>query len=357
MTISNRKKILITGTAGFIGYHLAEKLVQNNYEVIGFDSINDYYSIDLKYGRLGEHGIKRENVIENELVKSEKFENYSFIKANLENKEVVNQLFAEQKFDYVVNLAAQPGVRYSLENPDAYISSNITGFLNLLEACRFNKPEHFVFASSSSVYGLNQKIPFSTSDNVDHPISMYAATKKSNELMAHTYSHLFGIPSTGLRFFTVYGPWGRPDMALFLFTKNILAGKPIKVYNHGNMSRDFTYVGDIVESISRIIHKTPTPNNNWKGIVPDPSSSSAPYKIFNIGNNSPVKLLDMVTELENILGLEAVKELMEIQPGDVEKTFADVNDLISITGYKPSTSLSEGIKAFVEWYKQFYGVN
>lgn len=355
--MNNRKKILITGTAGFIGYHLAEKLVQHNYEVIGFDSINDYYSIDLKYGRLGEHGIKRENVIENELVRSERFENYSFIKANLENKEVVNQLFAEQKFDHVVNLAAQPGVRYSLENPDAYISSNITGFLNLLEACRHFTPEHFVFASSSSVYGLNQKIPFSTSDNVDHPISMYAATKKSNELMAHTYSHLFGIPSTGLRFFTVYGPWGRPDMALFMFTKNILAGKPIKVFNHGNMSRDFTYVGDIVESISRIITKSPIPNSEWKGVAPDPSSSSAPYKIFNIGNNSPVKLLDMVNELEKILGVEAIKELTEIQPGDVEKTFADVNDLISITGYKPSTPLKEGIKAFVDWYKQFYGVN
>ena len=350
------KKILITGTAGFIGFHLVDRLLNEDVEIYGIDSINDYYDTKLKFGRLEEHGISESDLSYGKTVQSSKYPFYHFTQLNLEDNDAMDALFEEHNFDYVVNLAAQPGVRYSLENPRAYIKSNIDGFMNLLECCRNHKPEHLVFASSSSVYGLNGKIPFTTSDNVDHPISMYAATKKSNELMAHTYSHLFGIPSTGLRFFTVYGPWGRPDMALFIFTKNILERKPIKVFNHGNMSRDFTYVGDIVESIKRIIKIPPDGNKHWNGNSPDPASSRAPYKIFNIGNNNPIKLLDMIEEIEIQLGVNAEKKLMDIQPGDVERTFADVNDLIATTGYKPATPLKKGIKAFIDWYKNFYGV-
>lgn len=350
------KKVLITGTAGFIGFHLVNRLLREDFEIYGIDSINDYYDVNLKYGRLEEHGIKREDIEYGKTLRSSTLGNYFFTQLKLEDYDSLHKLFEENSFEYVINLAAQPGVRYSLENPRAYIQSNVDGFINLLECARFNDTEHLVFASSSSVYGLNEKIPFSTTDNVDHPISIYAATKKSNELMAHTYSHLFGIPTTGLRFFTVYGPWGRPDMALFIFTKNILEGKSIKVFNHGNMSRDFTYVGDIVESISRVMLLPPAGDKSWSGLKPNPTSSSAPYKIYNIGNNSPVKLLDMITELEKQLGKIADKNFMEIQPGDVEKTYADVNDLIEKINFRPNTPLSDGIQSFIEWYKKFYGV-
>ncbi len=347
-------KILVTGSAGFIGYHLVNRLISADHEVIGLDSINDYYDINLKYARLEEAGIRKEKTGYNQVVESVKSSKYKFIRLNLEDEENLSLLFASEKFDRVCNLAAQAGVRYSLINPKAYINSNIVGFLNILEGCRHNKVQHLVYASSSSVYGLNERMPFSVKDNVDHPVSLYAASKKSNELMAHAYSHLYNLPTTGLRFFTVYGPWGRPDMALFIFTKAILEGKPIEVYNNGLMERDFTYVDDIVEGIYRIIQGIPAGNQVWSGMNPDPSSSGAPYRIYNIGNNNPVKLLDFIEAIEKVTGKKAVKKLMPIQPGDVVKTWADVDALIEDFDYKPNTSVNTGIENFVKWFNEFY---
>nr|WP_321357922.1 NAD-dependent epimerase [uncultured Draconibacterium sp.] len=335
-------KILITGTAGFIGFHLANKLLEQGVEVVGIDNINDYYSTELKYARLAEAGISGEAGNWHKKVVSTKNPAYSFVRMNLEDREQIDQLFETEKFDMVCNLAAQAGVRYSIENPRAYIDSNIVGFINILEACRHNNIRHLVYASSSSVYGNSAKMPLSVDDTVDNPISLYAATKKSNELMAHTYSHLFGIPTTGLRFFTVYGPWGRPDMAYFSFTKNILAGDTIKIFNHGDLYRDFTYIDDIVEGIIKILNGPPS------------NESGAPYKVHNIGNSSPVKLMEFIETIEKALGQEAVKEYHDMQPGDVYKTYADVSALEKDFGYSPDTPLAEGIAQFVKWYKKFY---
>jgi UDP-glucuronate 4-epimerase len=346
-------KILVTGTAGFIGYHLLNYLLKRGDEVVGLDCINDYYDINVKYGRLERSGIEKFELEYNKLIVSKKYDNYSFIKLNLEDKDNLQKLFKEQKFDKVCNLAAQAGVRYSLTNPDAYIQSNIVGFLNILECCRHNKIKHLAYASSSSVYGLNKAQPFSTSDDVSHPMSLYAASKKSNELMAHTYSHLYGIPTTGLRFFTVYGPWGRPDMALFLFTKAILEGKSIDVFNYGEMQRDFTYVDDIVEGIVRVIDNPPKGVNEEKM---NPSNSTAPYKIYNIGNNNPVKLMDFIEALEKKIGKVAQKNMLPLQAGDVPSTYADVTDLIEDLDYKPETSIEEGIDKFVDWYVDFFHI-
>lgn len=349
-------KILITGTAGFIGFHLARKLIARGDEVVGLDSVNDYYDINVKYGRLKETGIDHTKVEYNKLLQSTAYPNYRFVKLGLEDKANVDALFAAEKFDRVCNLAAQAGVRYSLINPQAYVNSNIVGFVNILEACRHNKVEHLAYASSSSVYGLNESMPFSTGDNIDHPVSLYAASKKSNELMAHTYSHLFGLATTGLRFFTVYGDWGRPDMALFLFTKAILEDKPIDVFNYGKMKRDFTYVGDIVEGVMRVIDNPPKGNSQWSGKCPDPSSSKAPYKIYNIGNSSPVELMEFIEAIEKKLGKVAKKNMLPLQPGDVPATWADVSDLVSDMNYKPDTSIEVGIARFIEWYREFYKV-
>lgn len=351
------KKILITGTAGFIGYHLARRLIERGDQVIGLDSINDYYDVLIKYGRLSETGIAQDQIEYNRLIASERYDNYQFIQLNLEDKSNLDALFAEQKFDRICNLAAQAGVRYSLINPKAYIDSNIVGFINILEACRHHDIEHLAYASSSSVYGLNESLPFSTSDNVDHPVSLYAASKKSNELMAHTYSHLFGLPTTGLRFFTVYGPWGRPDMALFLFTKAILEDKPIDVFNHGKMQRDFTYIDDIVEGVVRVIDNPPQGKTNWSGQKPDPSCSKAPYKIYNIGNSSPVELMDFIEAIEQTLGRQAQKNMMPIQPGDIPATWADVADLVEDLDYQPDTPIRIGVERFISWYKDFYNIN
>jgi UDP-glucuronate 4-epimerase len=347
-------KILITGSAGFIGFHLLQSLTKEGYEIVGLDNINSYYDVNLKYGRLTESGIEKDQIKYNQLIQSTKYSNYKFIQLNLEDKENIDHLFMTQKFELVCNLAAQAGVRYSLENPHSYISSNIVGFLNILEASRYNEIKHLVYASSSSVYGLNEKTPFSTKDGVNHPISLYAASKKSNELMAHTYSHLFRLPTTGLRFFTVYGPWGRPDMALFKFTKAILENQAIEVYNNGNMKRDFTYVADIVEGISRIIKKIPQSDPEWTGLTPDPSSSSAPYKIYNIGNNQPVKLMDFIETIEETIGKKAKKIFLPLQEGDVLSTWADVDDLVNTINYQPNTSVRTGIQNFIEWYMKFY---
>lgn len=335
------RKILVTGAAGFIGFHLCRRLIDNNEEVIGIDNLNDYYDVNLKLGRL-----KR----------LEGGRNFRFFKTELSNKEAMSGLFSSEKFDAVVNLAAQAGVRYSLINPYSYIDSNITGFLNVLEGCRHNEVKHLVFASSSSVYGANTKMPFSVHHNVDHPVSLYAATKKANELMAHTYSSLYGIPCTGLRFFTVYGPWGRPDMALFLFAKAILEDRPIDVFNYGKMQRDFTYIDDIVEGVIRVIDNIPAPDPEWSGDRPDSATSYAPYKLYNIGNNNPVELLKFIEVLEECLGRKAQKNLLPIQPGDVPATYADVDDLIRDVGFKPSTLIDDGIRKFVEWYKDYYGL-
>jgi len=344
-------KILITGTAGFIGFHLAKKLLERGDTVIGIDNINDYYDVNLKYARLEETGITWEAEIWYQKIRSNKYPGYSFIRMNLEDREEMNRLFKQEKFDKVCNLAAQAGVRYSLENPHAYISSNIVGFINILEASRNNHIQHLVYASSSSVYGNNTKMPLNTTDSVDHPISLYAATKKSNELMAHTYSHLFGIPTTGLRFFTVYGPWGRPDMALFLFTKAILEDKPVKVFNNGNMVRDFTYIDDIVEGIIRVIDK---PSRPVAAGIPDAScSNTAPWKVYNIGNSSPVELMEYISAIEQALGKTAIKEYMPMQPGDVTRTEADVTDLAEDIGYKPATPVMKGVESFVEWYERY----
>ncbi|WP_295809000.1 NAD-dependent epimerase [uncultured Apibacter sp.] len=347
-------KILITGSAGFIGFYLSEYLANRGDDIIGLDNINDYYDVSLKYGRLKNLGIEKSDIEYNKLILSSKFQNFSFIKLNLEDKENIEKLFKKENFDKVVNLAAQAGVRYSLINPQAYINSNITGFLSILECCRKYDIKHLTYASSSSVYGLNEKQPFSTKDNVDHPVSLYASSKKSNELMAHTYSHLFGIPTTGLRFFTVYGPWGRPDMAFFIFTKAILENRPIDVYNYGKMERDFTYISDIIQGVVKVNDNPPERNKNWNPKNPDPSSSKAPYKIYNIGNNKPVELMSFVKTIEEELGIKAHINLLPIQPGDVPATYADVTDIAETLGYKPEVSVKEGIRNFINWYKEFY---
>ena len=352
-------KILITGTAGFIGFHLAKSLALRGDKVVGVDSINDYYDKRVKYGRLVNSGIIQsikdgEPIPYNQKIVSKKSKNYCFVKMNLADKDNLFKLFKEEKFDAVCNLAAQAGVRYSLKNPAAYIQSNIIGFLNILEGCRHFDVKNLTFASSSSVYGLNTKLPFSTKDNVDHPISFYAASKKSNELMAHTYSHLFGIRTTGLRFFTVYGPWGRPDMALFLFVKAALENLPIDVFNNGNMKRDFTYIDDCIKGIVKVIDNPVMPAKKNNENLDDPSISSAPYKIYNIGNNNPVKLMDFIKAIEKKLGKTLKKIFLPLQAGDVPATYADVTDLEADFGYKPSTSVQEGIDRFVDWYNEFF---
>ncbi|PTJ01673.1 NAD-dependent epimerase [Staphylococcus simulans] len=334
-------KVLITGAAGFIGSHLAKRLISQGHEIIGVDNINDYYDPKLKEDRLKSIGDN----------------NFTFYKITLEDADKLEEIFKEQHPDVVVNLAAQAGVRYSLENPRAYIDSNIVGFVNILECCRHYDVKHLIYASSSSVYGANTSKPFSTSDNIDHPLSLYAATKKSNELMAHTYSHLYNLPTTGLRFFTVYGPWGRPDMALFKFTKAIVNDETIDVYNHGNMMRDFTYVDDIVEAISRLVKRPAQPNPEWSGANPDPSSSYAPYKIYNIGNNSPVRLMEFVEAIENKLNKTAKKNYMDLQPGDVPETYANVDDLFRDIDFKPETTIQDGVNNFIDWYLDYYSVN
>lgn len=349
-------KILVTGGAGFVGFHLINRLIERGDEVVGYDSINDYYDVRLKYGRLAETGIAQSEIVKGSLVQSSLHPNYRFVQEELENKPFLDQLFEQEKFDVVVNLAAQAGVRYSITNPFAYMSSNMQGFLNVLEACRNFPVKHFVYASSSSVYGLNETTPFSTQSNVDHPVSLYAASKKSNELMAHTYSHLYRIPTTGLRFFTVYGTWGRPDMAYFLFADAILKNEPIKVFNQGDMKRDFTYIDDIVEGVIRVIDKPAVPNPEWNGKKPDPSSSKAPYRIYNIGNSSPVSLMDFIKAIEEGLGRKAEMDMLPMQPGDVPITWANVDDLINDMGYQPNTDIRTGVNKFIEWYKDFYKV-
>ena len=334
-------KILITGSAGFIGFHLARKLLSEGWQVIGIDNLNDYYDPKLKEDRVA--------VVQ-------KHKDFVFQKVDLKNKTAVDAVFANYKPEYVINLAAQAGVRYSIQNPYAYVDSNLVGFMNILEACRHNPVRHLIYASSSSVYGGNKVAPFSTNHNVDHPVSLYAATKKSNELMAHTYSHLYGIPTTGLRFFTVYGPWGRPDMAYFSFTKNIFEKKPIKVFNHGKMERDFTYIDDIVYGIVKLIDRPPVPNPNWDERVDDLSTSFAPYKIYNIGNNQPVPLMKFINVLEEKIGIEAEKIYMDMQPGDVLRTYADVTDLERDIDFRPNTSIEEGLSRFVDWYREYYNV-
>ncbi|MCU0403158.1 MAG: NAD-dependent epimerase [Chitinophagaceae bacterium] len=348
---------LVTGTAGFIGFHVANRLLKMGWKVTGIDNINDYYDTRLKYNRLAAAGIQTDDIHEGKAAVSTLFPDYRFWKINLQDRLRMDRLFeSEGPFDVVINLAAQAGVRYSITNPHTYIDSNIVGFVNLLENCRHHKAGHLVYASSSSVYGLNQTIPFAENHTVDHPISLYAASKKSNELMAHTYSHLFGLPTTGLRFFTVYGPWGRPDMALFLFTRAIFEGKPIDVFNNGDMERDFTYIDDIVDGVVRVAQHPASPNTAWNAFHPDPSSSPAPYRIYNIGNSKPVKLLDFIEAIERHTGRKALKNMMPIQPGDVPKTYADVTRLSVEHGYHPSTSVDAGVGNFIEWYRQYYGV-
>jgi len=334
-----RRRVLITGAAGFIGFHLAKRLIAERDEVIGLDNLNDYYEVTLKEARLaqvqGQPG-------------------FVFYKMDLADRQGLSRLFTEHRPDVVVNLAAQAGVRYAQQNPYAYVDSNLVGFVNLLECCRHTGIKHLVFASSSSVYGANTKMPFSAHDNVDHPVSLYAATKKANELIAHTYSHLYDIPATGLRFFTVYGPWGRPDMALFLFTRAILEGRPINVFNFGKMQRDFTYIDDIVEGVVRVMERPPRPNPSWTGDAPDPGTSRAPYKIYNIGNNQPVELLQFIEVLEKKLGRKAEKNLLPLQPGDVPATYADVDDLVRDVGFKPNTPIEVGVERFVAWYRSYH---
>jgi len=349
-------KILVTGTAGFIGSFVAVRLAERGDEVVGIDNINEYYDVNLKYGRLGRDGLDRRKAETGEWVESSKYPTYRFKKTNIEDRPAIQKLFEKEKFDRVCHLAAQAGVRYSLVNPYSYIDANIVGFTNLLECCRHNEAKHLVYASSSSVYGLNEKYPFSVHDNVDHPISLYAATKKANELMAHTYSHLYRIPTTGLRFFTVYGPWGRPDMALFLFTKAILGDNPIDVFNHGRMKRDFTYIEDIVTGVIKVLDKPPAGDPKWSGKDPDPSRSQAPYRLYNIGNNSPVELMEFIEAIEKALGKKAKKNFLPMQPGDVPATWADVNDLVEDFAYKPTVTVGEGVKNFVKWFRGFYKV-
>jgi UDP-glucuronate 4-epimerase len=348
------KKILVTGTAGFIGFHIAKRLLHDGFQVTGLDCINDYYDVSLKYARLAELGFDQKLIRDGISLSSTRYPSHQFIKLHLADKEKILGLFKNEKFDAVVHLAAQAGVRYSLENPQAYIDSNITGYLNILEACRHFPVEHLVFASSSSVYGMNEKMPLSVSDNVDHPISLYAATKKADELMSHVYSHLFDVPVTGLRFFTVYGPWGRPDMALFIFTKAILEGREIEIFNHGDMVRDFTYIDDIVEGIFRIVQKPPQADKSFDPGHPDPSISINRYKLYNIGNSNPVRLEDFIDSIELELGKNAVRKYLPMQPGDVAQTFADVKKLQDDFGYRPATSVKLGIHRFVEWYKRYY---
>lgn len=347
-------KILITGVAGFIGSHVCKRLLDNGDEIVGLDNINNYYDINLKYGRLSVLGIQKELIDWYKLVQSEEYEHFRFIRMNLDDSQAVQMLFANEYFDKVVNLAAQAGVRYSIENPFAYIESNVNGFLNVLEGCRHYKIKHLVYASSSSVYGLNGKVPFSEKNSIAHPISLYAATKKSNELMAHTYSYLYGIPSTGLRFFTVYGPWGRPDMSPFLFADAILHNRPIKVFNNGDMLRDFTYIDDIVEGVLRVIDHIPSPDPNWCAETPDPSTSTAPYKIYNIGNSHPVRLMDFIQAIEEAIGHPAEKIFLPMQPGDVYQTNADTTALQNELGFKPDKPIKEGVKETIEWYRSFY---
>jgi len=332
--------VLVTGAAGFIGYHLCLRLLKDGCTVTGIDNINPYYDVSLKQARLE---------------RLTPFDTFSFFKLDIADKEALDKIFKSSKYDVVVNLAAQAGVRYSLENPQAYVDANIVGFVNLLECCRHNNIRHLVFASSSSVYGANTKMPFSVHHNVDHPVSLYAASKKANELMAHTYSHLFGLACTGLRFFTVYGPWGRPDMALFLFTRAISEQKPIQVFNHGKMQRDFTYIDDIIEGVVRIMGRLPEQNPSWNGDNPDPGTSYARYKIYNIGNNNPVELMEFIAVIEKVLGREAKKEFLDLQPGDVIATYADIDDLTKDVGFKPGTPIDTGIRRFVEWFKEYYG--
>lgn len=334
-------KILVTGAAGFIGFHLASRLIARGDEVVGVDNLNDYYDVSLKEARLAALGTPA---------------NFTFHRADMEDRAAIDGIFRASRFDRVAHLAAQAGVRYSLTNPHAYVQSNLVGFLNILENCRHHDVAHLVYASSSSVYGANTKLPFSVSDNVDHPISMYAATKKANELMAHSYSHLYGLPTTGLRFFTVYGPWGRPDMAAFIFTRSILEGAPIDVFNHGNMSRDFTFIDDIVEGVVRVLDATAEPSSEWLATDPDPATSAAPYRLYNIGNHSPVALLDLIHVLEKALGKKAVLNLRQMQPGDVQATYADVDALSRDIGFTPNTSIETGLQRFVEWYRAYYNV-
>ncbi|MBT5549516.1 MAG: NAD-dependent epimerase [Nitrospina sp.] len=335
-------KILVTGAAGFIGFNTAKRLLENDHQVIGLDNVNDYYDVNLKRARL--------KILQD-------YEAFSFYEDNLEDKDAVENLFKKETPQRVIHLAAQAGVRYSIEHPEVYIQSNIVGTFNILEACRFNAVEHLVYASTSSAYGLNTKYPFSVHDNVSHPVSFYGATKIANELMAHSYSHLYGLPTTGLRFFTVYGPWGRPDMALFLFTKAILASEAIDLYNRGDMVRDFTYIDDIVEGLVRIVNKVPEPNPEWSGDAPNPASSSAPYKLYNIGSNSPVPLMDYVHEIEKNLGMKAKLNMMPMQDGDVRKSHADVKDLILDFDYAPKWNIRDGIKNFIQWYVDYYKVS
>jgi len=332
-------RVLVTGAAGFIGFHLAKRLLEDGCRVTGIDNLNAYYDVNLKMDRLKQ---------------LDAYDTFAFFKADLADQQAVDEVFKAASFDVVVNLAAQAGVRYSLENPRAYIDANIVGFTHLLESCRHTSVKHLVYASSSSVYGANTKMPFSVHDNIDHPVSLYAASKKANELMAHTYSHLFGLQCTGLRFFTVYGPWGRPDMALFLFTRAILEGKPIQVFNHGKMQRDFTYIDDIIEGVVRVMGHLPAPNPDWRGDRPDPGTSYAPYRIYNIGNNQPITLMQFIAEIEKALGKTAQKNYLDLQPGDVVATYADVDDLMNEVGFKPATPIHVGIQRFVDWYRAYY---
>ncbi len=348
--------ILVTGAAGFIGFHLTRRLLADGHPVTGLDNLNDYYDPRLKKDRLAMLGVDVD--LDTPAIGSPSVldhDKFRFVRMDLADRAAMDNLFEKNSFDAVVHLAAQAGVRYSLQNPHTYIDSNITGFLNILEACRHHPVSHLVYASSSSVYGANTRMPFSVHDNVDHPVSLYAATKKANELMAHTYSHLFGVPTTGLRFFTVYGPWGRPDMALFLFAKAMTSGKPIDVYNHGRMERDFTFIDDIVESIVRLVPKPPSGSAEWNSENPDPANSFAPWQVFNIGHNKPVALMEYISELEKQLGLQAEKNMMDIQPGDVPRTWADVEDLFDYTGYRPRVDVETGIAEFVSWYREYFG--
>ena len=349
------KKVLITGTAGFIGFHLAERLISEGYIVVGLDEINNYYDINLKYARLHEHGIEAVDMKLREHKSSSKHMNYSFLKADLADHDFIVDFMMKEKFDCVVNLAAQAGVRYSIENPRVYTHSNIDGFLSILEGSRHSKVGNLIYASTSSVYGLNTKMPLSESQPTEHPMALYAATKKANEMMAHSYSHLFNLPTTGLRFFTVYGPWGRPDMALFLFIEAIMKGEPINVFNHGKMVRDFTFVGDIVESIARLVERPAEADLNWSGENPNISTSTAPYRIFNIGNSSPTPLMEYIEALESAIGKTAIKNMMDIQPGDVPATHADASALEDYVSFKPQTTVQEGVAQFVKWYNQYYG--
>ncbi len=350
------KKVLVTGAAGFIGFHTTIKLFNANYFVVGLDSINDYYDVNLKKSRLALNGINIEEIEYGKMLSSTKFDNYKFVQLNLEDKESLNKLFLEEKFEYVVNLGAQAGVSYSIKNPEAYINSNIFGYINILECCRYHSIKHLIYASTSSVYGLNQKMPLAETASVNHPLTLYSATKKSNELMAHSYSYLFQLPTTGLRFFTVYGTWGRPDMALFLFTDAMLKNQPIKIYNNGDIIRDFTYVDDITESILRLIPKPPQQNDAWDAINPDPSSSSAPYRILNIGNSKPISIMKYVEILEKKIGIDAIKDFEPMRQGDIKETHASFEALNKLINFKPQVEIEEGIGKFVDWYRQYYNV-